>query len=221
MGILEQIIGMRNQGMSDEEIISRLQERGTSPQAINDAMNQAEIKNAVSDGYSQQASPAPSQYSQGDYQQGQQENGQYPQEYYAQQNYEQPYSPSGMDSGTMIEISEKVFSEKTQKMQKQLKEIAEFKVLAESRINSISERLKRIEDMIDKLQVAILEKVGSYGRGLENAQKEMQMMQDSFGKIVNPLTDRAGRKTSIEDFAVPEEESSPAENKSRRARRNF
>ena len=221
MGILDQIANMRNQGISDEEIISRLQERGITPQAINDALNQAEIKKAVSNDY--QGAPAPSQYPQEQEEYSpQQENPQYSQqEYYPQQNYEQQYSPSGgFDSSTIIEISEKVFSEKTQKMQKQLKEIAEFKALAESQINSISDRLKRIETMIDKLHVAILEKVGSYGNGLENVQKEMRMMQDSFGKMVNPLADRAGKKTSIEDFTTQEETDSK-ETKPKKVRKNF
>jgi len=219
MGILEQIIGMRNQGISDEEIVFRLQERGITPQAINDALNQAEIKKAVSNEYAPQA-PGPSQ-NQGQEEYPPQQEQQYsPQEYYPQQqNYEQSYSPpSGLDSSTVIEISEKVFSEKTQKMQKQLKEISEFKVLAESSINSISERLKRIENMIDKLQVAILEKVGSYGRGLENVQKEMQMMQDSFGKVVNPLMDRKSRKESNESSSASEEES-PEEVRSKKSRK--
>jgi len=54
--------------------------------------------------------------------------------------------------------------------------------------------LKRMEKTIDKLQMAILEKVGSYGRGLESIKKEMIMMQDSFGKMVNPLSELAERK---------------------------
>ena len=221
MGILDQIIGMRNQGISDDEIIARLQERGITPQAINDALNQAEIKKAVSNDYQNAPGPSQEEYSSGDYQPQEQQYS--PQEYSPQQNYEQPYSPQGdFDSSTIIEVSEKVFSEKTQKMQKQMKEIIEFKVLAESQINSISDRLKRIETMIDKLQVAILEKVGSYGRGLENVQKEMQMMQESFGKVVNPLADKANRRTSNEVSMMPtKEEMSSEESKPKRSRKNF
>ena len=44
---------------------------------------------------------------------------------------------------------------------------------------------KRIENIIDKLQISILEKVGSYGKNLENTKKEMSMMQDSFRKVMN------------------------------------
>jgi len=218
MGILEQIIGMRNQGISDEEIVGRLQERGITPQAINDALNQAEIKKAVSnEGIS--GPPAPSQYQGQEEYYPQQEQQYSPQEYSPQQqNYEPQYSGGGIDTSTIIEISEKVFLEKTQKMQKQLKEVVEFKALAESRIESVSERLKRIENMIDKLQVAILEKIGSYGRGLENVQKEMQMMQDSFGKVISPLIDGHGKKTTHESSS-DEEESSSEEVKSRKSRK--
>jgi DNA anti-recombination protein RmuC len=57
-------------------------------------------------------------------------------------------------------------------------------------VNLASERLKRIESTIDKLQLAILDKVGSYGKTLDSVKKEMSMMQDSFGKIVNKVADK-------------------------------
>ena len=37
---------------------------------------------------------------------------------------------------------------------------------------------------MDKLQLAILNKIGSYGKTLESIKKEMSMMQDSFGKAL-------------------------------------
>jgi hypothetical protein len=53
-------------------------------------------------------------------------------------------------------------------------------------MENISDRLKKIETIIDKLQIAILEKVGSYGKNLEGIKKEMSMMQDSFSKMISP-----------------------------------
>ena len=67
-------------------------------------------------------------------------------------------------------------------MQTQIEIITEFKALAESRIENISERLNRIENTIDKLQSAILSKIGSYGTNLESIKKEMSMMQNTFKK---------------------------------------
>ena len=106
---------------------------------------------------------------------------------YAPQEYYDEYTPGigGItDADTMIEISEQVFSEKIKHIQKQAEEMNEFRTLAETKIEHISSGLKRIETVIDRLQAAILEKVGAYGRGVEGIKKEMSMMRESFGKMV-------------------------------------
>jgi len=210
MGVLEQVTQMKNEGIPEQEIAGRLRQQGVSPREINDALNQAQIKNAVSDtgvsggmqpsvmssGSTEQTS---STYSPQDSyipqpQQAQQEYSSQ-QDYYPQQDYYQEggydygdYAPETNNTDTMIEIAEQVFSEKIKKMQKQLTEMNEFKTLAQTKIDSTAERLKKIETIIDKLQIAILDKVGSYGRSLETIKKEMSMMQDSFGKMVKHTT---------------------------------
>lgn len=126
----------------------------------------------------------------GNYSQG------YSQEYspeYSQDYGDQSYYGTGGTDNT-IEIAEQVFSEKIKDIQKQVNEFSEFKTLSEERIENISNRLKRIESNIDRLQSEILEKVGGYGRGIDNVKKEMGMMQESFGKVVNTLADKAEKK---------------------------
>jgi len=107
-------------------------------------------------------------------------------EYYPQENYSGGYEDynSGTNTDTTIEISEQVFEEKIKKTTKKVTELNEFKNLAETKIENISERLKRIETIIDKLQISVLDKIGSYGENLSSIKKEMSMMQDSFGKLV-------------------------------------
>lgn len=192
MGILEEVIQMKNQGIGDERIVNTFRERGISPREINDALDQAQIKNAVSDTqFAEQNPPAPEQEYPGNYvpqtqeMLGQEEYAPQSQEYSPQENYENYSASTGINSDTIIEISEQVFSEKIQKIQKQLENINEFKILTQTKIDNNLERLKRIESVIDKLQIAILEKIGSYGKNLETIKKEMSMMQDSFGKVVN------------------------------------
>ena len=177
MGILEQVTQMKNQGTSDQEIINNLQQQGISPKEINDALGQSQIKNAVSDTGTQamqqsimrQVAPAPSPQNQPTYAPQTQELSEQeayspqagysqPQEFYPQEGYGD-YSGSGTNTDTMIEIAEQVFSEKIKKIQKQIEEINEFKTLAQTKIDSTSERLKRIETTIDKLQIAVLEKI--------------------------------------------------------------
>ena len=76
---------------------------------------------------------------------------------------------------------------------------------------------------MDRLQISILEKVGSYGKNIENVQNEMQMMQDSFSKVINPLADRATKKMPKDDFSELEEkiisQKSPQETKPKKTKR--
>ncbi len=203
MGVLEQVTQMKNQGIPDQEIINNLQQQGLSPKEINDALSQSQIKGAVSDIGTQdmqqsimgQEPSAPSPQNQPTYTPQTQELEEQetyapqagysqPQEFYQQDAYGS-YSGSGTNTDTMIEIAEQVFSEKIKKIQKQVQELNEFKTLAQTKIDDTADRLKRIETTIDNLQIAILEKIGSYGKNLESIKKEMAMMQDSFGKVVN------------------------------------
>ncbi len=190
MGILEDITQMKGQGISDQEIIQNLQNQGISPQAINDAMSQAEIKNAVGneEQYQEQGQYG-GEYApqdQGGYDQGGQEY--YPQD---QGGYDQGYDTGGMDTSKMIEIAEQVFSEKIGKIQSQVRELSEFKTLMESKVEHLTDRTKRVETIMDKTQMAILDKVGSYGKNLSNVKKELDMVQDSFGKMVPHLAAKA------------------------------
>ena len=199
MGILDEVMQMRNQGRTDGEIIQILKEKNVSPKEINDVFNQAKIKSAVNneytppqtqDIYTPQAYEAP------------EEQGYAPQD--SQQNQYQPeayenYPAGGIDTDTMIEIAEQVFQDKIKLIQKQVENTRELKNILQSNIENLSERLKRIESVIDKLQIQILEKVGSYGEDLRAMRKEIGMMQDSFGKTINSVADRNTNKPDFDD----------------------
>jgi len=221
MGVLDQIMHMQSQGKSDSEIIRALQERGIPPREIQDAINQAQVKRAISpdvtEGMQQSIMETPQDEMAPEYNE---EYAEVPQnqEYLPQsqepQAYQEPYqdyyagnqgygeegyggysyTPGTSDTSTLMEIAEQVFSEKIKKIQKSTEELSEFKILTESKIKLFEERLKRIESTIDQLQISILEKVGSYGQNLSSIKKEMSMMQDSFSKVINPLLDRKSRK---------------------------
>ena len=203
MNILEQIIQMKNEGVEDEEVVRKLQEQGVSPREISSALNKVQIKNAVAGNEEMEQSIMPPPPQRNVVQKTQEiepespypvyEQEEQPQEY-SQPSYESYYNESGTNE--VIEVAEQVFSEKMRKTQKQLEEMQEFK----TRIEDIGERIKRMESIIDKLQISILDKIGSYGKNLESIKDEMSMMQDSFGKIINPFLDSTEniKKVSVE-----------------------
>lgn len=226
MGVINQIEQMKAQGIPEEEIARQLRQRGVSPKEIVDALNQIQVKNSVStqnemmnappvndefpqeemptieeqpDYYSPsiQETPAPQKnyYTPSPREEAMQMPQGEQQEYYEQQPAEQDYS-GGFSTDTIIEIAEQIFSEKSQELQKQIKNLNEFSSLAQIKISETSDRLKRIESMIDKLQISILDKVSSYGNNLESVKKEMTMMQDSFSKALNPILDKSEKTIS-------------------------
>ncbi|MCH8945914.1 MAG: hypothetical protein IIA85_03255 [Nanoarchaeota archaeon] len=201
MGALEQIIQLRNQGISDEEIMKNLQNGGFSPREINDSFSQAQIKSAVSDEAPENPAnipPSPEIEPQNLQTIPEEQDVYYPQPQQGQlQGQEDYYSPGEFDTSTIIEISEQVFSEKIQILQKKIEDVTEFKVLAESKMKNLLERITNIEKVINNLQISIIRKVGSYGENLENIKNEMSMMQDSFRKMVNPIVRHAGIRSPI------------------------
>lgn len=204
MGVLEQVTQMRRENRSDEEIISALKNQGISPRDINDALNHAQIKSAVSDimgddmqapsprGYTEQDNNEYAQESQQEYAQEQvytpQPQSYPPQDY--QQGYGQDYPSQQTSTDTIVEIASQVFDEKISDISRKVDSSEEFKILTAAKLESLNERQKRIEMIIDKLQSAILEKIGNYGSNIESIKKEMSMMQDSFSKVVGQKIER-------------------------------
>ena len=212
MGTLDEIMQLKNQGRTDTEIARELQERGISPREINESLSQAQIKSAVNSPGEELQPSVIQQNTQGEYSAPQNPETEYNEEINPPTPYEsqtqemgetdysspqqQYYSNSpqnystGSSTDNLIEIAEQVFSEKISEIKNSLDELNNFKELTKSKLTHMDVRLRKIETMIDRLQLQILNKVGSYGEDLQDIKKEMSMMQDSFGKVINPLTDK-------------------------------
>ena len=204
MSLSEEIRSMEAQGIPQEEIVRILQNQGISLSEINNALSASKIKRAVSQesssateiageelqpsitsqqqppvlqgekigepsqAYSyEQAAPSPSQY---------QEYQQYP-------SYDQ-YS-SGVSADTINEIAEQVMLEKLIPLREKLEQALEFRNLIETKVNYIDERLKKIEQVISRLQASILQKVGDYMSNIEDIKNEMHETQKSFRYLLD------------------------------------
>ena len=212
MGALDQIRQMKQEGFSEQEIAENLREQGISPSSITDAFSQAKIKNVVEGENEMQENDFPEEPSQFA-----------PENYSAQPQYYSPHEPSysqppetesyspqegygesqgGFGTDTIIEIAEQVFEEKIKKLENQLSRLKEFSAIAEIKFSNFENRLKKIESIIENLQIKILEKIGSYGDGLESIKKEMTMMQDSFSKTL-PLIAKPYMEKSVKETSKP------------------
>lgn len=222
MPLTNQIKAMQEQGINDEQIVQKLQEQGYSPLDISQSLEQARIKSAVASA-DEYPMPTPNTEMQQSVMEMPQEQEQYPldeteqlqqaqqpqipqapeyipqQPSYPQYQQYQEYQPYQANTETMTEIAEQIAQEKMMVMKKSLGSIEELKLKAEREIEDIDGRLKKIESIIDRLQSAILNKIGSYGEGIEDVKQEMKMMQESFSKVLNPLIDRTREKQVKEE----------------------
>lgn len=113
---------------------------------------------------------------------------------YAQYPEYQPYTEYQQTAETTTEIAESIIEEKLSKTRKELSSLQQFKTTAERKLSNLNERLKKIEDIIEKLQASIIGKIGNYSQNIEDIKKEMQLMQESFSKALPSLAENETRK---------------------------
>lgn len=94
----------------------------------------------------------------------------------------QPYQEA-MSSDMITEISEQVVTEKLSVLQDRLEKVIDMKTVMDAKISSVSERLMRIEKIIDRLQLSLLQKVGEYVNDVDNVRKELEETQKSFASL--------------------------------------
>jgi uncharacterized protein YukE len=112
--------------------------------------------------------------------------GQAPQAYSADTSYAPQYST---DTETISEIAEQIASEKIKEYTKKTGDIVSFQNQIQEKVSDIDERLKRIENGIDKLQQAIIGKIGEFGESTGAIHKDLENLHGTVSKLMNPLID--------------------------------
>jgi hypothetical protein len=247
MGTIDEIISLKEEGRTEQEITGMLRQRGLNDKEIADSLSQAKIREAVDAEDSaaggeqnfagdsgqmreEQDMPQPSLSAlaaegtmrgmQGgwDSQEGVNEapitppgyEGMQPsmmvqeagEPYQAQQMYQgygqevaqyQPYQEV-MSSDLITEISEQVVDERLARISDKLEKTFDFRNFAETKITNLDERLKRMEMIIDRLQLSILQKVGDYMKDVQDLKKELVETQKSFKSIAGAKGKQAEKK---------------------------
>jgi len=106
------------------------------------------------------------------------------------QGYDQGYYQEGITLETVNDVAEQVFIEKTKKIRNDLDALNEFKMIMQNQISRMEKDLSRMQTIMDNLQMSVIQKIGSYEQGISSMKSEMEMMQDSFGKVVNQTVNR-------------------------------
>jgi len=210
---LDSFLEMEKEGKTNPEIVMELQNKGFSPQEINDAVNQSKIKKEVTSPEGMQLSimeepeqvqppvPTPTKkkkmpFSMTAPAQAAQEY-QYPQQAFEYGSAQQPMQGPSADIETIEEISEEIVNEKMTELRDELENIKDFKQSVQSKIEDMDDRLKRIELNIDRLQASMIGKVQEYGQNIKDLGSEMRAVEGAFSNVLNPLIDNIKELGSI------------------------
>ncbi|HLF53734.1 MAG TPA: hypothetical protein VI544_00990 [Candidatus Nanoarchaeia archaeon] len=105
----------------------------------------------------------------------------------AYQEYQQYPAQGGISPDTITEISEQVVSEKLAPLRKDIEEVLDLKTTMEAKVEYLDERLKKIEKIIDRLNLSIMQKVGDYMTNIDDIKKEIIETQKSFKALAPSL----------------------------------
>lgn len=174
--------------MPKEQSMTQLmsQTQGMQPSVLGSESQEAQKTEEQSD-QAEQSTPSQQQQPQQEYAPPtypeEQQQSSYPQDY-AQYPQYQSYPQYGTEADTISDIAEQVLLEKISPLKSKIEAVLDLRSILETKISLIDDRLKRIEKIIDRLELSILQKVGSQLQNIEDIKSEMIETQKSFKSLL-------------------------------------
>lgn len=182
---VEQVLMMKQQGYTNNQIVQTLQSQGYSSNQIFDAINQA----GLSGGFEQVEQP----------ELGMKDFGQSYEQNYQQQAYptfETPreiQAPTSIDEERIQEVAEAIIDEKWAELVKDIKRVIEWKERSEDRIAKLEQQFIDLRMSLDSLTKSIMGKISSYDQNIVDVGTEIKAMEKVFQKVLPTLTESVNK----------------------------
>jgi hypothetical protein len=189
------VIQMRQQGLSNDQIIQNLQSQGYTSSKIFDAMSQADIKGAVEAGPGAEAGPPTGAPIPGAAPPSPEAVPPSPAVAPA------PIAPAPVVSGgeqeRIEEITESIIDEKWDELMKSVDKIVAWKETTETKMIKMEQAVKDLKERFEELHQGILAKIGEYDKGIRDVGSEIKAMEGVFKKVLPTLTENVGELSRI------------------------
>jgi hypothetical protein len=176
------VMNMKQQGMSNNQIIQELQRQGYNSQQIFDAITMSEPSNMPAgpiDNFPQQQPEMMQQQEQPVMQQ-------------------QSMSRFGDDSKEKIEeMAEAIIDEKWEELVKSINKIIEWKGKVEGNINKLEQEIRDLKENFNQLHSSIVGKINEYDKNIVNVGTEVKAMSQVFEKILPTFTENVSELRRI------------------------
>ncbi len=199
---VNQVIEMRNQGLSNNQISQTLQRQGYTSTQIYDALNQADMKGGVEPvspetlQSTEPEKPMPANPTITDLQpsSGTPTAPQYTQTEMPAEAPEQYYQPSTVGTEELVES---IIDEKWEELIKDINKVIEWKNKTESRIVAMEQKMEDLKENFNQLQRAITGKIGEYDKHILEVSTEIKALEKVFQKVLPKFTENVNELSVI------------------------
>ena len=178
---VDMVLKMREQGLSNNQIITSLQREGYDTTQVFDAMNQADLKRA-------NGAPVEDNGAEIQNQVYPEELMDEPQQVEQQPSYQEP-SYNNKDVTKIEEIVEAVVEEKWVDLVKDVNKITEWKSKVESDTASIKQEIDDLKESFNGLQKNIIGKIDEYDKNIIKVSTNIKAMENVFQKAIPTFTE--------------------------------
>ena len=182
---IEQVLMMKQQGYTNNQIVQTLQSQGYNTNQIFDAINQAGLT-----GF--EAMPEQPEMGMQDYGQG------YEQPYQQQsfQSFQAPKEiqpPISIDEERIHQVAEAIIDEKWEELTQDIKKVIEWKENSENRLTRIEQQIIDMRLSIDSLTKSMMSKISAYDQNIVDVGTEVKAMEKVFQKVLPSLTESVNK----------------------------
>ena len=182
---IEQVLMMKQQGYTNNQIVQTLQSQGYNTNQIFDAINQA--------GLSSFEPTMPEQPEVGMQDYGQSEQPYQQQPFQSFQPPKEIQTPASTDEERIQEVAEAIIDEKWEEFAKDIKKVIEWKERSEDRIAKLEQQIIDLRMSIDSLTKSIMSKISSYDQDIVDVGTEVKAMEKVFQKVLPNLTESVNK----------------------------
>ena len=185
---IEQVLMMKQQGYTNNQIVQTLQSQGYSNSQIFDAINQAGLTSFEAAEPVEQPEMGMQDYGQG-YEQGYQQQPSF-------QTFQAPKEiqpPSSIDEERIQEVAEAIIDEKWNDLVKDIKKVIEWKEKTEDRIAKLEQQIIDLRMGMDLLTKSMMAKISSYDQNIVDVGTEIKAMEKVFQKVLPNLTESVNK----------------------------
>ncbi|MBI2647177.1 hypothetical protein HYW99_01755 [Candidatus Woesearchaeota archaeon] len=182
---IEQVLMMKQQGYTNNQIVQTLQSQGYNTSQIYDAINQAGLSSGLFEKNESFETGMP------EYGQSYEQPPSQPYQSFAEPREIQP--PSSIDEERIQEVAEAIIDEKWEELAKDIKKIVEWKEKSEERIAKLEQQIIDLRLGIDSLTKSMVTKISAYDQNIVDVGVEVKAMEKVFQKVLPSLTESVNK----------------------------